>query len=192
MRTHFRRHASFAAGLGACVLIAAAPTVGAQHQLSPVQIEADRLARQNARADTLEEQARTLYSNARWYVDAARLHRRAAALRGVDPRAVASFRSAAWLYSVAGIHQVARDMMEQAAERAKSVGDVEGAANSYIDAAFLAIASGREDQVPAILRRVHAVLGSPILPAERRASVLQRIGGASQLARLDSAVRANP
>ena len=192
MRTHFRRHASLAASLGACVLIAAAPTVKAQHQLSPVQIESDRLARQNARADTLEEQARTMYSNARWYVDAARLHRRAAALRGNDPRAVASFRSAAWLYSVAGMHQVGRDMMEQAADRAKTVGDVEGAANSYIDAAFLAIASGREDQVPAILRRVHAVLGSPILPAERRTTVLQRIGGASQLARLDSAARANP
>jgi hypothetical protein len=175
---------------GLVVAVSAVPApVEAQQPLSPVQVEADRLATANARADSLEERARAMYSTPIWYIDAARLHRRAAGMRGNDPRAVASFRSAAWLYSIAGQHNVAKSMMEEAADRAKSVGDIEGAANSYIDAAFLAIASGREDQVPTILSRTHAVLKSPLLTQERRASILQRIGDAPRLAKLDSAAR---
>jgi hypothetical protein len=183
------------AGLGVGVLLTlttVTAATAAQQPLSPVEIRVARSASENARADSLEAKARAMYSTPRWYREAARLHRRAALIRGSDPRSVASFRSAAWLYSVAGSNGIARTMMEQAAERATAVGDVEGAANSYIDAAFLAIASSREDQLPVLLSRTRAVLSSPLLTEDRRRSILQRVGGSPQLARLDSADSARP
>ena len=166
--------------------------VSGQQVLKRAVIEADRDAKANARADTLEARARTMYSAPWLYVDAARLHRRAAGIRGSDPRAIASLRSAAWLYSVAGKYGVARGVMEDAAERAKAVGDVESAANSYIDAAFLAIADGRADQVSGILTRTRSVLRSPLLSDVQRASILQRIGESPQLAKLDSTRKDKP
>lgn len=182
-----------AAILTAIVATAGSPLqLSGQQPLTPVEVEAERQRLVNARADTLDERARSLYAHPHRYIDAARLHRRAAAIRGNDPRAVASFRSAAWLYSVAGMNGVAREMMESAADRAKTVGDVESAANTYIDAAFLAIADGREDQVPGLLSRMHTVMRSPLLPEDRRASILKRIGDSSRLASLDSAARAKP
>src|SRR5690606_6216883 len=114
------------AGAGALLALTILGTpLQAQQTLEPMRIESTRAASNNARADTLDARARSMYSQSRWYLDAARLHRRAARLRGDDPRAVDSFRSAAWLYSAAGKHQIARDMMESAAERATVVGDVE-------------------------------------------------------------------
>jgi hypothetical protein len=183
------------AGLGVGVLVSLTTVLApaaAQQPLSTVEVHAARTASEIARADTLEAKARAMYSTPRWYREAARLHRRAAMIRGSDPSAVASFRSAAWLYSVAGSNGIARTMMERAAERATAVGDVESAANSYIDAAFLAIASSREEQVPRLLSQTRAVLSSPLLTEDRRRSILQRVGGSPQLARLDSADRAKP
>lgn len=178
---------SAAVVVSAVLALAIVPPVAAQQTLTPVEIEPARAHRANARADTLDARARDLYSRPRYYVDAARLHRRAALIRGSGPKAVASFRSAAWLYSAAGRHQVARSMMEEAAVRATALGDVESAANSYIDAANLAIAADSEDKVPEILARMHAVLGSPLLTEERRATILRRVGDAPQIAALDTA-----
>ena len=195
MRTRSALPAPTLTGVGMSVLLALtafAPTAHAQQTLSPMRIESDRVASDNARADSLEARAREMYSTSRWYIVAARLHRRAALLRGDDPKAVESFRSAAWLYSVAGKHQLAREMMENAAERATAFGDVEGAANAYIDAAYLAIESSRQDQVPDILARMHAVLSSPLLTESRRAGILKRIGDAPSIARLDTATHAKP
>ena len=180
---------------GALVMLAllAAPVgVAAQQPLSAVEIEANRVSRENALADSLDERARAMYSVSRWHLDAARLHRRAGMLRGNDPRAVSSFRSAAWMYSAAGEHSVGRQMMETAAQRAAAVGDVEGAANAYIDAAYFAIASDRPDRVPAILGRMHAVLGSPLLPSDRRTAILRRVGDSPAIAALDTTRRTTP
>jgi hypothetical protein len=188
--SHLRARAAL---LAAALSTALSPLeLPAQQPLKPVEVGAERDRLENARADTLDAQARELYSKPHRYVDAARLHRRAAGIRGQDPRAVASFRSAAWLYSVAGMHGTAREMMELAADRAKSVGDIEAAANTYIDAAYLAIADGRDDQVPGLLTRMHTVMRSPLLPEERRATILRRIGDSPRLARLDPATPNTP
>jgi hypothetical protein len=186
-RIHNRARAAVLAAALATSLLPL--TLQTQQPLKPVEVAAERERLENARADALDEQARALYPHPHRYVDAARLHRRAALIRGQDPRAVTSFRSAAWLYSVAGMHGTARQMMELAADRAKSVGDIESAANTYIDAAFLAIADGRDDQVPGLLSRMHMVMQSPLLTADRRATILRRIGDSPRLARLDSATR---
>ena len=63
-------------------------------------------------------------------------------------------------------------------------GDVERAANSYIDAILLAMEARRPEPVPGLLVKTRAVLHSPLLPAERREAILRRIGEDSRLASL--------
>ena len=121
----------------------------------------------------------------RWqWASAARLHERAAQLRGYDRRAVDSWRMSAWLYSAADNNGRARTMMERAAASAAAGGDVERAANSYIDAILLAMEARRPEAVPGLLVKTHAVLHSPLLAAERRDAILRRIGEDSRLASL--------
>jgi hypothetical protein len=180
---------------GACAVLAALivpPASAAQQPLSPVEIEAARLETENARADKLEEYARTLYSTPRRIREVAQLHQRAAMIRGDDPRAVDSYRSAAWAYSAARNNGLATQMMVKAADHAASVGRIEEAANAYIDAALLALADKREDKVPAMLSRMHVVLSAPLLPDERRSKILERVRGDTRVARLDRGVVGEP
>lgn len=180
---------SHLARLGACAVLASliSPVEGiAQQQLTPVQIEVARSETENARADTLEEFARSLYSTPHRFREAAQLHRRAAWIRGDDPRAAASYRSAAWLYSATKDNGLATEMMVKAAEHAAMSGRIEDAANSYIDAALLAVANDREDKVPTLLSRVHTVLAAPMISADQRSKVLDRIRGDSRVAHLDT------
>jgi hypothetical protein len=167
-------------------------TSGAQQSLSPVQIAAARSETENARADALEDRARALYATPSKFRDAAQLHRRAAMIRGIDPRAVESFRSAAWLYSAAHNNGLATQMMVKAGEQAAMAGRLEDAANSYIDAALLAVADNREDKVANILSRMHVVLSAPLLPEDRRAKILERIQADSRVAKLDPERRVEP
>jgi hypothetical protein len=191
MRTPLPRLAArprYTAALLASAVLLVPGLAGAQRaptRVQPVRVEATaptREVRDNARADTLESWANTLYNTPRGYKTAARLYERAAALRGDDPRAVQSWRMASWLYSHAGDLGSARVAMERAAERAAGVGDVEQAANSYVDAVLIALTDHRGDRVTGLLRRTRALLGSPVLPADSRAAVLRRIGGQTRLA----------
>ena len=180
-------------GLAALLAMTIAPSVaGAQQEMSPVEIAAARSQTENARADALEETARTMYATPRKFREAAQLHKRAAMIRGIDPKAVESFRSAAWLYSAARDNGLATQMMVKAGEHAALAGRIEDAAHSYIDAALLAVADDREDKVPTILSRMHVVLSAPLLPEDRRAKILQRIESDSRVASLDPGQRAEP
>ena len=185
------------AGAAGFLAVLFSPLVVAAQQpepqpLSPVQVEAKRASEQIRLADQIDAQAEALYGTPRRFFEAGVLHRRAALLRGNDSTAVSSFRSAAWMFSAAGEHSHGRAMMERAAESAAGVGDVEKAANCYIDAALLAVASGREEKVPALLGRMHAVLTSPLLPPDRRAGILQRVGESATLATMSAGVRQVP
>jgi hypothetical protein len=167
-------------------------TSGAQQRLSSVEIAAARSETENARADAFEEYARTLYSTPSRFLEAAQLHQRAAMIRGNDARAVASYRSAAWAYSAARNNGLATKMMVKAGEQAAMAGRIEEAANSYVDAALLAVADNREDKVPTLLSRMHAVLSAPLLPEERRSQILQRVRDDTRVAHLDTERRAEP
>ena len=189
MRTTLPRHAArprYAAALVAALIVPGlAAAQSAPTRVQPVRVEATALtreARNNARADTLESWANTFYNTPREFQTAARLYERAAALRADDPRAVHSWRMASWLYSHARDMGNARVAMEHAAERAAGVGDVERAANSYVDAVLIALADNRGDRVSGLLRKTRGLLGSPLLPADRRAAVLRRIGDETRLA----------
>jgi hypothetical protein len=181
------RAAALVALASSAILLAPVPGAAqsAPTRVEPVRVVASaptRSARDNARADTLEQWATKYYNVPREWRTAARLHERAAMLRGDDPRAAESFRMSAWLYRAARDAAYARVMMEKSAQHAASGGDVERAANAYVDAAVLAIEANRDDQVPGLLRKTRVVLGSPLLTSERRETILRRIGGETRLA----------
>jgi len=159
--------------------------LAAQLALTPARVEVTALAtttRDNARADTLEELGARYSSTPGQWQKAARYFEQAATLRGDDGRAVTNLVTAASLYDAAGNSAHARSTMERAAKRAAAMGDVERAANAYVDAAFLAVAAKRIDLVPKLLRQTHAVLDSPKMPPERRDAILRRIGDESRIA----------
>lgn len=192
MRTRIHAPSSYfvRAGTLALILTGTAVTSGdAQQPLAPVQVEATVISEQKQLADRLDAEASALRTSPKRYFEAGQLHRRAAFLRGNDSAAVSSFRSAAWMFSAAGENGLARSMMEKAAERAADVGDVERAAHCLIDAALLAAASGREDRVPELLGRMHAVLTSPLLAEDRRSGILQRVGASATLAAVEPVSR---
>jgi hypothetical protein len=166
------------------------PTAHRVNSVQPVRVElpasdpaAPDRSRENARADELEASAAALYNSPREWQTVAQLHRRAAGIRGDDPRAVQSWLKAAWAYSAVGDLGNAQAMMERAAERAAAGGDVGQAANSYVDAALIAVEEKRGDQVPGLLRKTLLLLGSPQFPADRRADVLWRMGGEAGVAK---------
>lgn len=192
MRTRIQPSSSYfvRAGTLAFLLTATVAASGdAQQPLAPVQVEATVISDQKLQADRLDAEAAALRASPNRFFEAGQLHRRAALLRGNDSAAVTSFRSAAWMFSAAGENGHARAMMEKAAERAADVGDVERAAHCFIDAALLAAASGREDKVPVLLGRMHAVLGSPLLAEDRRSGILQRVGASATLAAVEPVSR---
>lgn len=177
----YARHvtACRAAILVALATIVVADAAHAQVR-EPIRITASAAA--NQRADTLEARLEPLLgSPARW-LEAARMQRRAAELRGDDPRAAASWARAAWFYAGARQFGTSRQMLERSAEHAIAGGDVQLAAKSWIDAALVALEDGREDLVPGYVGRTRRVLSSPLLTAQQRDTILQRIDGAPRLA----------
>ena len=176
-----RIHTTFAAV--AILSVAATPGIAqAQQALDPVKVHAPTSKIANPEADALAEQAARQYSSPKQWREAARLHRRAAEMHGQDPQAVAQYRMAAWLYGAAGDLANARTMMERAGERAASVGDIDAAANAFVDAALFALDDGRDDRLPALVQRARVLADAPLLPDARRSAILQRIDGAPRLA----------
>ncbi|HSJ62961.1 MAG TPA: hypothetical protein VK922_03535 [Gemmatimonadaceae bacterium] len=195
MFTRFALPASRFMAAGACAVLASlvvVPVAGAQQSLSPVEIEAARVETENARADKLEAYALTLYSTPSKFREVAELHQRAAMIRGDDPRAVDSYRSAAWAYSAAKNSGLATQMMVKAADHAAQVGRIEEAANAYLDAALLALADKREDRVLAMLARMHTVVSAPLFPTDERTRIMERIRTDTRVAHLDPSRRAAP
>jgi hypothetical protein len=152
--------------------LAPSPLVAQPTTESPAQ---RRVGRDQARADSLVAQAETLQRSRGQWLEAARLYRRAALLRGDDSAAVTAFRLAAWAYGAAGDVGLALAMMEQGAERATRIGDVERAIGCFIDAALIAKAAGRNGRVSRLMERTYTLLASPLLPAERRLVLERRI-----------------
>lgn len=182
-----RTHATFAAL--AMIAIGATPMVApAQQALDPVQVSAAASSTANPEADAVAREAADRYGTPKRWREAARLHRRAAELHGEDAQAVPQLRMAAWLYSASGDPASARVMMERAGDRASAVGDIDAAANAYVDAALFAIAETRYDRLPALVQRARVLADAPLLPQTRRAAILQRIDGSPRLA---SIARAN-
>jgi tetratricopeptide (TPR) repeat protein len=126
----------------------------------------------------LNRQAMELYETPSRWEEAGELHERAAkVLPKNDAAAYFGFQRAAVLYFYAGNTARSRKTMERAAEVAEATGDVFTAANTWVDAAFLAIAEGYAGKKREFVRNAEALAGSTLLSDADRDVILARIDG---------------
>ena len=136
-----------------------------------------------ATPEQIEQKAVALYAHPERAEEAGQLQRQAAKLRAPDdPKGVTSLVMAARLFSYAHCLPAARQTMEAAAERALAMGDVVKAAQAYVDAAFIAQEQGSGTQVNRLAKKAVLLTASPLLRADERAGIINRIHSSAQLA----------
>jgi hypothetical protein len=172
------------ATLGACATLLAATIANAQSSFLPKSVIEAGATAAESRAQSLERQAVALSGTPRSYRTIARLYRRAAQARGTTEKAAEDCRLSAWAYVAVQDHGSGRAMMERAAEISAAVGDIDRAANSYVDAAIMAREGGRDDLVTGLLDKTRALAESRVLSPERRAAILARIEEAPKVAQM--------
>jgi hypothetical protein len=165
---------TLAAALVAATL--ATPPVARGQQLRAVGV--GPAATTMSRADDLDARAIAVedcYWDSRELRGSAELREAAARLRtAADPRAAVSLRWAAYDRYAAGDSAAAGRLMEAAAARAATTGELRAAVRSYVDAAIIAEQLGREPRVRELLATARRVAETPTLNAEQQ-RVLQTI-----------------
>jgi hypothetical protein len=163
----------------AMVLLAAAALPGAaaaQYRLPTIV--------STAKADSLQAIAARLVQDGHWR-DAARMYRRSADFRAAeDPVGFQCLTTAGAVAYASGDHSAARNDMARAAERALARGDLRAAAQSYLDAAWIAQEQQKPDQVWEFGHRAEILAGSPLLNESDRGAILQRIDRTAGTAQL--------
>jgi ATP/maltotriose-dependent transcriptional regulator MalT len=158
----------------AAVIVAAAPAAAQDrpsYELPAIEV--------SVLQTDLHQTAISLYELPAFWELAADLHRQAADnLPRNDAGQFFGFNRAAVLYFHAGEFDEARRAMEDAAEVAEATGDVFVAANTYVDAAFIAIAEGYAGKKREFVREARDLAQSAALTQEERAEILARIEGA--------------
>ncbi len=128
------------------------------------------------RARTLEAQAEALHDEPGRWAEAARLYREAAELReDGDEEKLSSLRMAARMAHYAGRDREALESAESAGHLALRRGDLVEAGEALADAAHLAGATGQPERAAALAEEVRLLAGSPLLAAEDRMALLDRI-----------------
>lgn len=162
-----------AAGLAA-VLVAVAPVTAQDrpsYELPAIEVS----VLQNA----LHQTAISLYELPSYWKLAGDLHKQAAdALPRNDAEQFFGFNRAAVLYFHAGEFVDARRSMEDAAQVAEATGDMYVAANTYVNAAFIAIAEGYAGKKREFVSEARSLADSPWVTAEEKAEIRARIEGA--------------
>jgi hypothetical protein len=133
-------------------------------------------------ANAMEEQFASGGATIPARLEAARLHIRSAEARAdEDPQAIASLRSAALLIGSARPEQSAA-LFETAAERALSIGDVQTAAHSYLDAASVLLHGGKRSftaseftQIQGWMEKAARLSNSPHLSGTEKEGIQGRI-----------------
>jgi hypothetical protein len=150
----------------------------------PGQASAQASSAVDAR-DARVERAEQLEQEARMYVDgpimnvgeAAKRFRRAAALRAEDDRqALTTLRMAALMAYYHGDLRRSRSASVELARRAKRLGEVDVAANAFLDAAVLAAEQQDGEAAHAYLRSATLLAGSPQLTTPQRQFLASRLG----------------
>lgn len=106
---------------------------------------------------------------------AARLYRQAAEMRKGEPTAAKHFRKAGLLAYYSGHESDAVRDLTQAGEAALEFGDLTAAARSFLDAAFVAEADGKDRNAFVLAQRAERLAQSPLLAAGDRAALMRRI-----------------
>ena len=146
--------------------------------LTAVHVEAQTVSRTKASAspEELHQAAAELHALHDRLGDAARLHQQSARLRSTDdPQAIECLALAAHLQLYTDRPLAARRTMEQAADRALSIGSVERAAQAFLEAAFIAQRRGDDGEVQRFAWRAYLLTASPLLTGEQRSAIRDRI-----------------
>lgn len=129
-----------------------------------------------AEADSLHGAAVSLVQTTHRWRDAARLHRRSAGLRSIDdPQAFGCLRVAAALSYATKDRTKARNDLTEAAIQALHRGDLEQAAQAYVDVAWVAQEQGKAAEVRKFGKQAEVLAASPLLDAVQRGAILKRI-----------------
>lgn len=128
------------------------------------------------KAIKLHDEAVSLYPypNRAW--DAARLHIQEVNYRSAsDPEAIESLAMAAHLFGYAGRPGEARRVMEQAATRALSNGDVDRAAQAYLQAGFFAQRETNSIEAKRLVEKAMVLTRSPSITTSVRDAIRERV-----------------
>ncbi len=155
--------ALFVATLGAGNLSAQATTAESD--------EGDRIAH----AEKLEGKAWKAAEHRDGFVTAVRLFREAAQLRGDQPESVEDLVMAGRLSYYLDREGDAIESLARAGEIALEWGDVLTAAESFLDAAWIAEQDGRKSAALELGRRAEKLSESPLIEGRQRASLRSRI-----------------
>jgi tetratricopeptide (TPR) repeat protein len=128
-----------------------------------------------AHADSIRQTAIELQADPQTFYQAAIAYKDAAGYRDrTDITAVGDLVLAGRLLHASGQSGEALATLEEAAERALSLGDVERAAGAYLDAAWLAQTLDDTDAVQRLGTRAEMLASSPLLDDAQRRNILRR------------------
>jgi len=131
-----------------------------------------------AAAEEMEQRAYDLLTAGRGWKQAAELYVRAAELRGAgDPESADNLRLVGYVLFYRGRPTAALASLTQAGEAFLALGDVERAAASFIDAAWVAAEAGMPMQARDLSERGRLLTRSPLLQVEARSALVRRLGG---------------
>jgi hypothetical protein len=129
-------------------------------------------------AQELERRATVLLSAGHDWDQAAGLFRRAAELRGGgDLESADNLRLAGYLEFYRGRSKAAVTSLTRAGETFLALGDVERAAQVFIDAAWVAVQAKMPLDARSLSERGRLLTQSPLLGAANRTALVRRLGG---------------
>lgn len=139
-------------------------------------VQADNESSALARATELQQQAEALFSQPRQWRRAVRMLEESAELRTEsDPARYTCLLYAGRIRAALGDFERATRNLENAAVHALGRGMVVDAAQAYIDAAYAAADARRTHDAHAFLGRAELLAQSPLLTADQRAGIMQRL-----------------
>ena len=163
-------------GALALVAIAAVPSAASAQSRETFELPAIQV---EALQNPLHVAAIALYETPARWAEAGKLHETAAKeLTKNDAGQFFGFNRAAILYLYSGETASSRRAMEKAASVAEATGDVVTAANSWVDAAFIAVAEGFAAKRREFVDNARSLADEDEVSADDRAAILARIDGA--------------
>lgn len=158
--------------VGAAVMLTALPAAGIQTayaMAAPPEPVVER-------ADELQAEAESLFSQPKRWKKAMRLMQQSAELRAADdPEAYTCLLYAGRLGVAVGEYAAAFDALHAAAEHALARGELTDAASAYIDAAHVAGLQQDVDAAKEMLSRASLLATSPLLSGADREQLLYRL-----------------
>ncbi|MEJ2540144.1 MAG: hypothetical protein P8188_09260 [Gemmatimonadota bacterium] len=137
---------------------------------SPTSDEAQR----TAQAERLQRQAQEASQHVSSFKEASSLYREAAETLGDHPEAATQLMQAARLAYYTGDEDAAIRDFTAAGERALAWGDVLAAAQSFLDAAWVA-AEAQRGEAAELAHRAEKLSSSPLIQRQERLALLNRI-----------------